>query len=150
MHPIRQILIKLNIFRNTEVADQESINGKVMEHVNLQKAIKLESDTEKDKEEEKCSDKNHIPIIDTQVIKDNEQIKQLNIEKVKREPGKIKHDESMDVKNFKSMSIMEYLNKSKVTSGLGKDDYQENVLHLRLAVKDEPQKTVTTKNLNPF
>ena len=56
MHPIRQILIFKNIFRNNEEANQGSINGKVMEHVNLQKAIKLESDTEKDEEEEKFSD----------------------------------------------------------------------------------------------
>ena len=56
MHPIRQILTKLNIFRNTETADQVSINGKDKKYVDVKEVIKLESDTEKDEEEEKFSD----------------------------------------------------------------------------------------------
>ena len=47
------------------------------------------------------------------------------------------------------MSLMEYLNKSGITSGLDKDNYHKNVLHPPRVVKDEPQKTVTANYLNP-
>ena len=56
MHPIRQILIFKNIFRNNEEANQGSINGKDKKYVDVKEVIKLESDTEKDEEEEKFSD----------------------------------------------------------------------------------------------
>ena len=56
MHPIRQILTKLDIFRNTEVAAQDFKNGKDKKYVDVKEVIKLESDTEKDEEEEKFSD----------------------------------------------------------------------------------------------